>query len=256
MRSPFTTSFVALAAVASTLTVFAQPSGAPDATALVREAFHHYRGQASHGQMTMTIHRPEWERSQSLEAWTRGEEDSVIIMTAPPRDRGNATLKRGHQMWTFNPRINRVIKLPPSLMGQSWMGSDFTNHDLARSDSIVIDYNHSLLGTEERDGHTVYHLKLTPKDGAPVVWGHEELLIRDDKILLEERYFDQDGQLVKTLVASEIRKFGERILPAVLNMVQAEDAERYTRVVYESLEFRPTIPDRYFTEAFLRNPRE
>lgn len=227
-----------------------------DATALVRKSFNHYRGLASHARMRMTIHRPEWERTQMLDAWTRGEEDSVIIVIEPARDRGNGTLKRGNQMWTFNPRVNRVIKLPPSLMGQSWMGSDFTNHDLAKTDSVVVDYEHTLEATEERNGQKIHRIRLTPKPGAPVVWGHEEILLRDDNIMLEERFYDQDGKLVKTLYASEIQPLGGRLLPRVITMVQAADAQRYTRMVYESLEFRDALPERYFSEAFLRNPRE
>ncbi len=234
----------------------ANDAPAVDATALVRRSFDHYRGLASYERIRMTIHRPEWERTQSLEGWTRGERDSVIVITAPPRDRGNGTLKLDHQMWTFNPRVNRVIKLPPSLMSQSWMGSDFTNNDLAKSDSVVVDYEHTLESTETRDGHTIHRIRLDPKPGAPVVWGHEELLLRDDDILLEERFYDQDGQLVKTLVASEIQMLGGRLLPRVITMVQAHDPQRYTRLEYEHLEFRDSLPDRYFSEAFLRNPRE
>ena len=227
-----------------------------DAAAIVEEAFHHYRGLASYAEMTMTIHRPEWERSQTLKAWTRGDKDSVIVITDPPRDRGNGTLKRGNQMWTFNPRVNRVIKLPPSLMGQSWMGSDFTNHDLAKTDSILVDYTHELLNMTEDDGKKVYHIRLTPKPSAPVVWGHEELVIREDAIMLEERFYDQDGALVKTLVATDITMFDGRLLPRILTMQQADDPERYTRMEYEHLEFRESMPDRTFTEAFLRNPRD
>jgi outer membrane lipoprotein-sorting protein len=246
------------ATLACVAAVAAAAADAPDraATELVRSAFNHYRGEASHGILRMTIHRPEWERSQTMEAWSRGEKDSVIVITEPARDRGNGSLKRGDQMWTFNPRVNRVIKLPPSLMSQSWMGSDFTNHDLARSDSILVDYDHSIEGVEQVDGHAVTRVRLTPKPGAPVVWGFEELLIRDDSIVLEERYYDQDGVRVKTLVSSEIAMLGGRLLPRVITMVQAASPDNWTRVEYVSLEFRDAIAERYFTEAFLRNPRE
>lgn len=227
-----------------------------DARAIVEEAFHHYRGLASYAEMTMTIHRPEWERSQTLKGWSRGDKDSVIVITDPARDRGNGTLKRGNQMWTFNPRVNRVIKLPPSLMGQSWMGSDFTNHDLARTDSILLDYRHELTEVTEHEGKKAYWIRLTPKPNAPVVWGHEEVLVRDDKILLEQRFYDQDGEMVKKLTASDLQMFDGRLLPRVTTMQQADDPERYTRMEYEHLEFRDEMPDRIFTESFLRNPRE
>lgn len=223
---------------------------------IVREAFDYYRGEASYAVMEMTIHRPEWERGQVLRGWTRGDKDGTILITEPARDRGNGTLKRGEQMWTFNPRVNRVIKLPPSLMGQSWMGSDFTNHDLSKTDSIIIDYDSELISEEVVDGQTVYHVKLTPKPEAPVVWGSQLLLIRDDHIMLEQRFFDQDGELVKSLVASELDVMGGRLLPRVLTMVQAEDDRKYTRIRYRELDFLDGLPERYFTESFLRNPRE
>lgn len=227
-----------------------------DASQIVRDAFNHYRGLASYSKMKMTIHRPEWERSQEIEAWTRGEQDAVIIVTAPARDRGNGTLKRGNQMWTFNPRVNRVIKLPPSLMGQAWMGSDFTNNDVAKSDTILVDYTHSLSDTDEVDGHTVYTIKLTPKPGAPVVWGYEELVIRDDNIMLEERFYDQNGELVKKLTTSDIVMFGDRLMPRVSTMYPVDEDDRYTRIEYLELEFRDSLSNRYFTESFLRNPRD
>jgi hypothetical protein len=227
-----------------------------EAEKLVREAFDYYRGEASYAVMEMTIHRPEWERGQVLRGWTRGDKDGTIIITEPARDRGNGTLKRGEQMWTFNPRVNRVIKLPPSLMGQSWMGSDFTNHDLSKTDSIVIDYDSELISKETVNGQVISHIKLIPKPEAPVVWGSQMLLIRDDHILLEQQFFDQDGELVKSLVASELDMLGGRLLPRVLTMVQAEDDRKYTRIRYDEMEFLDGLPDRYFTEAFLRNPRE
>lgn len=236
--------------------IAAAPASEPDATQLVREAFNHYRGDASYALMRMTIHRPEWERSQEMDAWTRGEEDGVIVITAPARDRGNGTLKRDEQMWTFNPRLNRVIKLPPSMMGQAWMGSDFTNNDIAKSDTILVDYEHEWVESNEVDGYTVHTVKLTPKPGAPVVWGFQEMDIRDDKIVLEERYYDQDGELVKRLESSRIEMTDGRLLPRMITMVPVDEEDRFTRVDYLEMDFRDSIPDRYFTESFLRNPRE
>ena len=230
----------------------APPAG--DARALVQRAFDYMRGNASIGVFTMTIHRPEWERSQTLKAWTEGEKNSVFVITDPPQDRGNGTLKQGNQMWTFNPKINRVIKLPPSMMSQAWMGSDFTNNDLAKSDSILSDYTHEFVGTEREGGHAAHRIRSTPREGAPVVWGYKELLIRDDNIFLEEAYFDQDGRLVKTLQARQIELIGERLLPRINIMIQADDPERFTRIVYDELEFLEELPPNTITQAFLRNP--
>jgi outer membrane lipoprotein-sorting protein len=128
----------------------------------------------------MTIHRPDWERSLTIKAWTRGEKDSIFFILTPPKDVGNGTLKRGREMWIYNPKVNRVIKLPPSMMSQAWMGSDFSNNDLAKSDSILEDYTHLLEGVETHEGKKVYVVKSTPKPAAPVVWGMQRLKIRED----------------------------------------------------------------------------
>ena len=108
-----------------------------DAQALIDAAVEYYRGSASVATVEMTIHRPAWERAMTIKAWTKGIKNSLFTVVAPPKDEGNSTLKRGTEMWTYNPKVNRVIKLPPSLMSQSWMGSDFSNNDLAKSDTIL-----------------------------------------------------------------------------------------------------------------------
>ena len=170
-----------------------QPAAdATDAAAVVKAAIDYYRGEASEATVKMVIHRPAWERSMTIHAWTRGQKDSLFYIIAPPKDKGNGTLKRGREMWTYNPKINRVIKLPPSMMSQSWMGSDFSNNDLAKSDSIIEDYVHTLAGTEIQEGKTVYLIKSMPKPEAPVIWGMQKLRIREDHILLAEEFYDED----------------------------------------------------------------
>ncbi len=234
------------------------PEGAPDGNALVRAAFEHYRGEASVGTAEMTIHRPDWERTLRMDVWTEGDAESLVRITAPAKDEGNGTLKTGDDMYLYNPKVNRVIKLPPSMMSQSWMGSDFSNNDLAKTDSLVDDYDHRVVETSIRDGHTVHSIRSTPKPGAPVVWGSLELEIRDDDVLLEERFYDEDGVLIKILSASDVGMLGGRILPKTLRMQKAEapsGAEsEWTELHYEDLEFRDDLPDRIFTRSNLQNP--
>ncbi len=131
-------------------------TGSRDATDIVRDAINHWRGLSSQGAMTMTIHRPDWERSMSMESWTQGEKRSLIRVTAPRKDRGNGTLMDYNNMWSFSPKINRVIKVPSSMMSQSWMGSDFSNKDISRSDDILEQYDHTLLSESEADGFVTY----------------------------------------------------------------------------------------------------
>ena len=181
-----------LAVVAMGIVCLVPAAAAQDARTIVRAAFDYYRGKASQATVEMVIHRPSWERRMTMDAWTQGTSRSLVRITAPAKDRGNGTLKDGRDMWTYNPKVNRVIKLPPSLMSQSWMGSDFSNNDLAKSDSLLNDYTHALVQTETRDGHTVYVIKSMPLPAAPVVWGMQMLVIRDDRVMLSEEFFDED----------------------------------------------------------------
>lgn len=244
--------FAAFLSIAAT--GFAQ-GDAPDAGEIVRKSFHYMRGEASESRVSMTIHRPDWERTMAMRVWTRGETDSLVRIAEPPRDAGNGTLKKGSEMWMYNPKVNRVIKVPPSMMSQSWMGSDFSNNDLAKSDSLVRDYDHALDGRESRDGTTVYTIVSTPKPGAPVVWGKQRLRIRADGILLEQTFFDEDGEPVKSLTTGDIAVRGGRLFPGTLRMENADAEGEYTLLEYEKIEFLDGLPDRYFTLASLKTPR-
>lgn len=225
-----------------------------EAGALVRAAFDYYRDRASVARVRLTIHRPDWERSQVLHAWTVGEDRTLITIADPPRDRGNGTLKLGGDMWTYNPRVNRIIKLPPSLMSQAWMGSDFSNNDLAKADSIIRDYTHRLLGTEQVDGQTVYIIESTPLPGAPVIWGKEILRVRADHVFLEEAFYDEDGLLVKRLSFEQIELISGKLYPRVMTMRTADEPGNYTRVEYLNLKFLESLPAQTFTREALRNP--
>jgi outer membrane lipoprotein-sorting protein len=135
---------------------FKTPCPAVDADKIITAGFNYWRGKASIGTVEMRIHRQDWERSMTIKAWTRGQKDSLFYIAAPPKDYGNGTLKKDREMWIYNPKINRAVKVPPSMMSQSWMGSDFSNNDLAKSDSLLRDYTHSIIGTETHEGKTVY----------------------------------------------------------------------------------------------------
>lgn len=229
---------------------------AQDARELVVAAVEYYRGTASVARFEMTIHRPAWERTMTLKAWTRGRTDSLFTIIAPSKDRGNGTLKKGRQMWTYNPKVNRVIKLPPSMMSQSWMGSDLSNNDLAKSDSIVDDYTHTLVGTEIHEGKTVYLVDSIPKPDAPVVWGRQRLALREDKILLREAYFDEDDELVKTMTGEDIQLLGGKLFPKIWTMRKADAGDEYTRLEYLELSFEESLPDKLFSLAALKSVRK
>ncbi len=231
------------------------PASALDADEIVKAGFDYWRGKASIATVQMLIHREDWQRTMTIKAWTRGQKESLFYITAPPKDYGNGTLKKGREMWLFNPKVNRVIKVPPSMMSQSWMGSDFSNNDLAKSDSLLLDYDHSIIATETHEGKKVYVIKSIPRPNAPVVWGMQHLKIREDQIWLSEEFFDEDLKPVKIMTAMEIQMLGGKLFPKVWRMRNVDEENRYTQLSYESLEFKSSLPDRLFTLSSLKQLR-
>ncbi|MCP4631152.1 MAG: outer membrane lipoprotein-sorting protein [bacterium] len=226
-----------------------------DARSLVENSFNYIRGKASVATVVMTIHRPDWERKMTIRAWTRGQKDSLFYIDAPAKDHGNGTLKRGREMWIYNPKISRVIKVPPSMMSQSWMGSDFSNNDLAKSDSLISDYTHSIVGTESHDGKKVYLIKSMPKPDAPVVWGMQKLKIREDLIWLSEVFFDEDLKPVKAMTMLEIQMLGGKLYPKIWRVHKTNQENSYTQLTYKKLNFKDSLPDSLFTLSSLQKAR-
>ena len=227
-----------------------------DAKSIVRDAIDHWRGISSYTEMTMIIHRPDWERSMTMQAWTKGDDHSLVRVIEPKKDRGNGTLTDDNSMWSYSPKINRVIKIPSSMMGQSWMGSDFSNKDVARADEIVNEYEHSLLSTEEVDGIVVYEIEAIPHEDAAVVWGSEVLRIREDHVVLEHSFFDQDGELVKSLQTMEITDMGGRTIAKRQRMNKADKPDEWTEIQVIDVDYDVELKDSLFTLSNLRNPRD
>ena len=227
-----------------------------DAQSLVENSFNYMRDKSSVAVVVMTVHRPDWERKMTIKAWTRGLDESLFFITEPSRDRGNGTLKKGREMWVFNPKVNRVVKLPPSMMSQAWMGSDFSNKDVSRADDIVDQYTHTLLETATADGLKVYVIESIPLEEAAVVWGKEVLRVRDDYVLLKQEFWDQDGVLVKTLESLEIGEMGGRTIALRQRMAKTDTDDEWTEFSIQSMEFDIEISDNTFTRSNLQNPRD
>lgn len=226
-----------------------------DARQLIQAAMDHWRGESSSVENTMTIHRPTWERSLSMVGWTTGDETSLMRVTAPSRDAGNSTLLKDGQLWSYHPGINRIIKVPASMMEQSWMGSDFSNRDIGKSTDIVRQYKHRLLSEYEQDGHTVHVVEATPLEHAPVVWGREVLHIREDHILLEHQFLDQEDVLVKAMRTLRVEQMSGRSVATVMRMSKAGDEEEWTELSIQRIDFDVNLPASLFTLSNLRNPR-
>lgn len=226
------------------------------ATEIIEKADDKMQGKSNKSEMKMTIVRPDWKREVTMKAWALGREYSLILITGPARDKGQAFLKRKNEMWNWQPSIDRVVKLPPSMMLQSWMGSDFTNDDLVRESSVVEDYTHALGPDSLIDGLPVYRIILTPKPAAPVVWGRIVAFI-DKKEFNQHlvRYYDEDGILVNTLTLSDIRNIGGRILPTRMEMVPSENPRQKTVIEYQNLEFDIGIEEDFFSMQNMKRVR-
>jgi len=219
------------------------------------DAFNHWRGNTSSGKITMIIHRRNWERSMTIEVFSKGEPLSLVRVIAPKKDRGNATLVNDRNMWTFSSKVNRIIKVPSSMMSQGWMGSDFSNKDIARTNEILDQYNHSLLNQWTENNFEVFEIQLLPYEDAPVVWGKQVLKVRSDNVLLEQNYYDQEFKLVKTMKTLEIAKMGGRSLAVRQRMSKVDKPDEWTDIVIDSMIFDINLEDSVFTLSNLRNPR-
>ena len=227
-----------------------------DAHAILKAAFDYWRGTTSRTEIVMTVHRPSWERRSVMSSWTRGQKDALVRFLEPAKDAGSATLKLGDDMWIYTPKLDRVLKLPYSMMAQSWMGSDFSYSDLAKSDALLVHYDLSLKGTEQQDGHTVYLIDATPKPNAPVIWGKQTVSVRDDHLLLKEIFYDQDLVMVKKLTATQIGPLGgKKVYVTKMRMEKSEKPGNWTELEYKSAKFDLELPSSLFTVGNLRNPR-
>jgi outer membrane lipoprotein-sorting protein len=227
-----------------------------NATEIVRSAWDHWRGLTSYSVITMTIHRPDWERAMTMRVWTEGQDRSLVRVTAPKKDVGNATLLVDKSMWTYSPRVNRIIKVPSSMMNQSWMGSDFTNNDVTRSADILEQYDHNLLEQYESDGKTVSVIEAIPHEDASVVWGREVLHVREDHIVIVHEFYDQAGELVKGLRTLETTDMGNRTVASLQRMQNAEGDKKWTQIEVSEAQYDIKLDKQLFSRANLRNPRE
>jgi outer membrane lipoprotein-sorting protein len=245
--------FVTVAVVMFSLTgTFAQ-----DATEIVKKANNKMQGEiTSQSIMTMTIVRPTWERNISFKSWTKGRDYSLALITAPPKEQGQTFLKRGNEMWSWNPTINRLIKLPPSMMSQGWMGSDFSNDDLLKESSIVVDYTHKIIGDTTIEGRDCYKIELIPLENAAVVWGKIIMNISKKEYLeMKNTYYDEDGYLVKTETAFEIKVMDGRLIPSKFELVPADKPGNKTIIKMDEIQFNKPIPDAFFSQQNMKRVR-
>lgn len=233
------------------------PAQQLSATEIIRKADDRFNGESSGiSTMEMTVIRPAWQRKVEFKSWSQGRENSLTLITAPARDQGQTFLKRGQEMWTWNPAINRLIKLPPSMMSQGWMGSDYTNDDILKESSVVKDYTHEIVEEETINGSLCNKIKMTAKPEAKVVWGHQIWWVdKKDFNILKAELYDEDGALVRTELGSEIKVMDGRSIPTRLELIPAEEKGNKTVVIIKEIRFNVPIEDSFFSQQNMKRVR-
>lgn len=253
MKSIVTIIITAAIALMASLHVNAQELTAKE---IIDKADKKNRGLSSKGTMAMTIVRPSWERTIVMKNWSKGDDNFMIYITEPAKEKGQVFLKVGKEMWNYVPTISRMIKIPPSMMMQSWMGSDFTNDDLVKQSSIVVDYTHNLLGEEVVNGQNCYVIELIPLPEAPVVWGKIKAWVTTDGYnVWKNEYFDEDGYLQNTENGYDLKQMGDRIIPTRFEMIPAEEEGKKTVMKILDVEYNIEIKDSFFSKQNMKKVR-
>ena len=245
-----------LVAVLTLVAVVSPARGQTDPRDIIERIDRLLRGDSSRAVATMEVVTEHWERQMTMEMWSLGTDYTLVRLRAPAKEAGTATLMAKDNIWNYLPKVDRTIKIPSSMMGGAWMGSHFTNDDLVQESQMIDVYDIAVSFDGERDGVRVWELRLTPKPEAAVVWGHLEFLVRqDDYLPLWAKYYDEDGDLARTMEYSEYGEFGGRLVPAVTNMQPADKPGERTTIRYEELEFDVDIDPSFFSLRTLQSGR-
>lgn len=223
-----------------------------DLKSIVSKAENKLRGKSSIATLKITTVRPKYSREMELKSWTQNEDLSLMYIVGPARDKGTTYLKRQKEIWYYIPSIERNIKMPPSMMNQSWMGTDLSNDDLVKKTSMANNFDLELIASEMIDNHDCYHILLVPHEDAEVIWGKIEIWVEKEYFnILKQESFDEDQELANTFTASNIKEIGGEIVPTKLIFYPADKPQQKTLMEYISLKFNVSIPDYYFTTQFM-----
>ena len=242
--------------VAVTGATAAAPATTEDDIARILEKMDNlYRSETSYSEIVMEIVTPRWERTLEMTVWTEGQDKTFIRIHEPRKEKGMGTLRIDNEMWNYLPRTNKVMKIPPSMMMGSWMGSDFTNDDIVNEITYLKDYTWEW-ATVAAPGDSLLYIRLTPRDGVPVVWGYLVLAVREGDLLpVWEQYYDEKDRLIRTMEFSDIRQFGARTLPSTMIITPASKEGHRTTVRYTESRFDEPHEDDIFSLRNLRSPK-
>jgi outer membrane lipoprotein-sorting protein len=242
-------------AIGLLLVAAAAPAQEPDGREILERVERLLWGSTVQGEYQMTIATPRWQRTLALRVWMERPHRSFVRILSPAKEAGIGSLRIGSEMWNYLPSVERMIKIPPSMMLQPWMGSDFTNDDLVKESSILDDYTHKVVGTTTVDGQAAYQVEAIPKPDAAVVWGRVLYLVRKhDFVPLKQEYFNERDELVRVMTFSDLRSLGGRTLPARWEMRPVAKPGNVTTVTLKDLVFDRPVDESVFTQRNLQKP--
>lgn len=221
---------------------------AQSAYEIVKKADEKMRGNTSQADMIIRTVRPSWSREMEVKSWMKGTSYALLLIKSPARDKGTAFLKKKKEVWNWLPSLERTIKLPPSMMSQSWMGTDFTNDDLVKESSALDDYTHSILGDTVIDDRPSWKILFRPKPEAAVVWGKLIVCIdKKDYLELYTEFYDEDGSLLNRMRGYDVKLMDGRLIPTRMEMMPAGKKGQKTEIVYRSILFNRPLEDNFFS---------
>lgn len=226
---------------------------AQSAKDIIQKADAKLRGTTSEVELTIITVRPNWTRQMDVKAWMKGSDFSMILIQSPAKDKGIVFLKRKKEVWNWIPSLERSIKLPPSMMSQSWMGTDFTNDDLVKESSIVEDYHHSIIGDTIIDSRPCFVIQMIPKQEAAIVWGKLIVCIdKKDFLELHTKFYDEDGTLINIMNAYDVKMMDNRLIPTRFEMIPVDKKNQKTEMIYRTVKYNRPIEDAFFTTENMR----
>lgn len=225
----------------------------PSPTEIIKKGEEQMRGKSAQSTLLMRIERPSYTRTLTLRSWSVGSEKALVEILEPSKEEGVSSLRVVDQMWNYLPKVDQIVRVPTSLMLQSWMGSDFTNDDLMKASSFSRDYHHQVVRTEAVKGEKAVLINCTPKVGAPVVWGKVQYWARvSDFLPLKQTFYDDRKKLVRTIEFSQFKKMDKRMVPTVLRVTKADTGEK-TSVIYQKIVYDREIPEKQFEKDSIRS---
>ena len=226
---------------------------AQNATEIVRKMDDKMRGKSSQAELTIKTIRPNWSREMLVKTWMKEGHYAMILIQAPTKEKGIVYLKRKKEVWNWIPALERSIKLPPSMMTNSWMGTDFTNDDLVKESSAVDDYDHRIIKDTMIDKRDCYLIEFLPKPNTAVVWG--KILVAIDKkdfIEMYSEFYDEEGKLINVMIAHNIRMMDGRLIPTHIEMIPVDKKGQKTELFYRTILFNQNIEESFFRQERMK----